>query len=244
MSKTFDSRQLLSIALVTVMSPALTWATSPASQTKKPNVITSDTRQAAEASNAFAFDLYAQLCRQEGNLFYSPASISTALAMAYVGSAGKTERQMAEVLHLNQVRVPEGFGALAGLLSNGDRGYRLRMANRLWGQKGYPFRAEFMAATSRHFRADLVPLDFRRANTARQAINRWIDEQTEGRIQQLIPSGGIDAQMRLVLTNAIYFMSAAACCCLLADLMSHRPPNERSMKNRPTPAAVGRGTRA
>lgn len=204
------SRWLLLIAVLTIVPQAPGWSASPASPPQKAAkvVLTDHTRKAVEASNVFAFDLYARLCRQEDDLFYSPASISTALSMAYLGAAGKTRRQMADVLHLEQVNVPEGFGSLGNLLSSGGRGYRLHMANRLWGQRGYPFRAEFLAATSRHFAAELTPLDFSQAAAASETINRWVEQQTEGKIQQLVSQDSLGDQMRLVLTNAIYFKGA------------------------------------
>jgi serpin B len=172
--------------------------------------ITEDARQAAQSSNAFAFDLYSELRRQDGNLFYSPASISTALAMTYAGAAGDTGRQMAEVLHFDQADEPlhSGFGTLGRLLNGQNRGVRLQMGNRLWGAKGYPFLPGFLAATREHYGAELLQLDFAQPEPSRQAINRWIEQQTGGKIQNLVPSGAVSPDTRLVLTNAIYFHGA------------------------------------
>lgn len=100
--------------------------------------ITNDAREVARASNEFAFDLDDLLRQAEGNLFFSPASVSTALAMTYAGSGGQTKEQKDRVLHLDAAdeRVHQGFGEMARILnSNGER-YQLRMANRLWGWKG------------------------------------------------------------------------------------------------------------
>ncbi|HWB14183.1 MAG TPA: serpin family protein [Pirellulales bacterium] len=172
--------------------------------------ITDEARQAAQSSNAFAFDLYAQLRRQDGNLFYSPASISTALAMTYAGAAGGTGRQMAEVLHFDQADEPlhSGFGTLGRLLNAQNRGVRLQMANRIWGAKGYPFSPDFLAATREHYGADLLQLNFAQPEPSRQTINRWVEQQTAGKIQNLVPPGAVGPDTRLVLTNAIYFHGA------------------------------------
>ncbi|HET6880865.1 MAG TPA: serpin family protein [Pirellulales bacterium] len=184
-------------------------AKRPADPPKKIE-ITDDVLAVAAKSNAFACDLYAQLCQQNGNLFYSPASISTALAMAYAGSAGKTHDQLAQVLHfeLADDRLHAGFGTLGLILNSGNKNYRLQMANRLWGAKNYPFSPEFLSATRTHYGAGLTQLNFVQAETARQTINGWIEQQTNGKIRDLVPPGAVDADTRLVLTNAIYFKGA------------------------------------
>jgi serine protease inhibitor len=111
--------------------------------------ITDDVRGVAVHSNEFAFDLYERLRKTDGNLFFSPASVSTALAMTSAGAGGQTKEQIARVLHIDAAdeRVHKGFGEMARILrSNGER-YQLRMANRLWGSEGYPFRPAFLTLT-------------------------------------------------------------------------------------------------
>ncbi len=161
-------------------------------------------------NNRFAVDLYGRLrSATSGNLFFSPYSISTALAMTLAGSAGDTQKQMAEVLHFT-VPEPELHRLMAQLRQNlradAKRGYQLRIANRLWGHKGYEFLPEFLATTREHYAADLGVVDFvRNAEAGRQEINRWVETETERKITDLIPPGAIDAATRLVLANAIYF---------------------------------------
>lgn len=170
--------------------------------------ITKDAKQVAESSNQFAFDLYQQARQQDGNLFFSPTSVSTALAMTYAGASGHTEREMASVLHLNRDQnTHEGFSILMDLLnSTGDRnGYSLSTANRLWGANGYQFEDAFLRLTRDKYRAELETLDFGQPESARQTINGWVEQQTREKIVDLIPSGVLQADTRLVLTNAIYF---------------------------------------
>lgn len=172
--------------------------------------VTDDAREVARVSNKFAFDLYGQLRQTEGNLFFSPASVSTALAMTYAGAGGQTKEQMAQVLHLDAAdeRVHQGFGELARILnSNGER-YQLRMANRLWGLEGYPFQPAFLKVTRDDYGAELAQIDYHKPDKTAQTINRWIAKQTEGKIGPMISPSMIDPLTRLVLTNAIYFKAA------------------------------------
>ncbi len=167
----------------------------------------------------FAFDLYQELRGEEGNLFYSPYSISLALAMTYAGARGETEQQMADTLHfiLAQDDLHRAFNALdIELASRGEgaqgkdgEGFRLNIVNAIWGQKDYQFLTEFLDTLAENYGAGLRVLDFIRApEESRITINEWVSDQTEERINDLIPKGAIDFLTRLVLTNAIYFNAA------------------------------------
>jgi len=163
-------------------------------------------------NNQFAFDLYAKLAGQEqGNLFFSPYSVSTALAMTYAGARGNTEAQMASALHfsLPQDDLHAAFGDVIGDLNGSQReGYQLNTANRLWGQRGYGFLPGYLDVTRLNYGAELAQVDFIGATEpTRQTINHWVEEQTQQKIQNLIPSGALTPLTRLVLTNAIYFKS-------------------------------------
>ena len=163
-----------------------------------------------QGNNRFAVGLYGRLrSTTSGNLFLSPYSISTALAMTYAGAAGETGKQMAEVLHFT-VPEPELHEAMASLgnslLADKKKGYQLRVANRLWGQKGYEFLPEFLQTTRKHYGAELGILDFAQdTEAARREINGWVEKQTEEKIKDLLAPGVLDPMTRLVLTNAIYF---------------------------------------
>lgn len=180
-----------------------------------PDVPASDRTELVRGNNAFAFELYRQLREgQDGNLFFSPYSISLALAMTYAGARGETERQMAETLHftLPQNRLHPAFNELDLELQSrgeGEEGFRLHIANALWGQQDYEFLAEFLDIIAENYGAGLNLVDFvRDAEAARAAINEWVEEQTEGKIKDLIPPGVLDTLTRLVLVNAIYFNAA------------------------------------
>jgi len=161
-------------------------------------------------NNQFAFDLYGRLAgEQDGNLFFSPYSVSTALAMTYAGARGNTEAEMADTLHftLSQDRLHPAFGSIISDLNDSQReGYQLNVANRLWGQQGYGFLAEYLDVTRQHYGAELAQLDFiGETEQSRLTINHWVEEQTQQKITNLIPSGALSPWTRLVLTNAIYF---------------------------------------
>ena len=200
----------MGMAMVLVLASAA-WAVRPEGEAPPPqDAAPADQVQVAEGCNRFAFDLYARLKGAEGNLFLSPYSISTALAMTYAGARGETADQMAKVLCLpaSGEAVHGAYGALQKDLNAAGEGgaFELVVANRLWGQKGFAFLPDFLALLEARYGAGLEPLDFAAATeAARQTINAWIEKQTRDKIKDLIKPGVLDAATRLVLTNAIYF---------------------------------------
>lgn len=181
-----------------------------AKQDENPNGIVS-------GNNEFALNLYTRLKdyprikAADGNLFFSPYSISTAFAMIYSGARGNTAKQIADVLHFPAVgyeQIAAGFGVLQDQLQAHPEaaGYQLNLADSLWGQKGYDFLPEFIDLNKKYFDAGLSELDFiQQPEEARKTINVWVEEHTKEKIKALIPPGTIDDLTRLILTNAIYF---------------------------------------
>ena len=162
----------------------------------------------AAGNTAFAIDLYKQLAREPGNLFFSPLSLSSALAMTYAGARGDTAGQMADVLHFpdDQAALHQGLAALTRDLNAQSRGHELSMANALWGQQGEGFLDAYLAALEEHYGAGLRKVDFAAdAQGARKTINAWVAKQTMDKIRELLKASDIDPATRLVLTNAIYF---------------------------------------
>jgi serpin B len=167
-----------------------------------------DLLAAARSSNRFALDLQKQLGAKAGNLFFSPASISAALAMTAAGAEGETAKEMLTVLHSADDRKAwlSEMGGLSKSLNASGEGFVLEMANRLWGQTGFQFRADYLEFVEQKFAAPLGQLDFVGASEpSRKTINDWISDKTHDRINDLLPQGSIDGNTRLVLTNAIYF---------------------------------------
>jgi serpin B len=182
-------------------------------QSTKREAPAADIEKLATDNNVFAFDLYGKLRTNEGNLFLSPASISTALAMTYAGAAGETEMQIAKAMHftLPEAKLHTAFAALLRELNGSgadanQRGYQMSVANALWGQQGYAWKQEFLKVTRDSYGAGLREVDFAKsAEQARQTINTWVEKQTNDKIKELLKPGILNSMTRLVLTNAIYF---------------------------------------
>lgn len=170
-------------------------------------------------NNTFAFDLYRILKAEQANVFYSPYSISLALAMTYAGARNETEQQMSDTLWflLDQENLHPAFNYLdielgkrgQGAKGKDDEGFRLNIVNAIWGQEDYEFLADYLDLLAQNYGAGLRLLNFaEKPEPSRLTINKWVSDQTEGRIEDLIPQGLINAMTRLVLTNAIYFNAA------------------------------------
>jgi serpin B len=174
-----------------------------------PKVAKEDIEKMSAGNSTFAFDLYQAIRDQSGNLFFSPYSISAALAMTYAGARGNTERQMAETLHwvLPQDQLHPAFNALDLQLTSAN-GFTLTVANSIWGQNGYSFRKEFLDTLAKNYGSGLGLLDFvdeAKREQSRLIINLWVSDQTKGKIKDLIAQGILTRDTRLVLANAIYF---------------------------------------
>ena len=169
-----------------------------------------DIKNLAGSNTAFALDLYAQLKIADGNLFFSPYSISTCLAMTYAGARGNTATQMAQTLRFakNQNQLAVSFGQLQKQLNDEQtkQSFELNIANGIWAQKEHPFLPAYLSVARDQYRANLQQADFRtHAEAARVAINDWVSDQTKGKISNLIQTGLLSPATRLVLVNAIYF---------------------------------------
>lgn len=166
-------------------------------------------KNVASASNNFAIDYYSKLAGKEsGNIFFSPFSISSALAMTYEGARGQTAEEMQQVFHFPEdaeVRRNE-YANLFSLLNKPDNKYKLSVANALWAQNDYPFSSEFFKNVEKYYGGKVTNLDFiNNTEKSRVTINSWVEDKTNDKIKDLIPGGVLGRDTRLVLTNAIYF---------------------------------------
>ena len=221
-------KKTIILVIVAIMVFGLVSCTQPAAgivlQSDKPRITSpavdkTDLTTLVEGNSEFAFNLYRVLRNSDGNLFYSPYSISLALAMTYAGARSNTENQMADALRflLTQNRLHAAFNGLdlelasrgEGAKGKDDEGFRLHIVNAIWGQKDFQFLSEYLDLLAENYGAGLRILDFmQEPEQSRLTINDWVSEQTEERIKDLIPQGAIDELTRLVLTNAIYFNAA------------------------------------
>jgi len=174
----------------------------------------------AEDNAAFAFAINEQINQTLGkneNFVFSPLSLSLALSMTLSGADSTTEQGMLEALHLSipEEKIYPSFNALLlaieqsqEMTKKGSEGsqFQINFANSIWGQAGYSFDTEFLDTLAKYYGAGVYNVDFRRnPKAAINAINAWVEDETQEKIQDLIPSGAINELTRLVLANAIYF---------------------------------------
>jgi len=174
---------------------------------------TAQVQSLVAGNTTFALNLYSQLATNSGNLFFSPYSISTCLAMLYAGASGNTEQQMSQVLGFgtNQQQFASLFGQLQAKLEADQQtnAIGLNLANALWLQEGFPFLPAFLQTATNQYQANIGQTDFTTPagdDAATQAINDWVAQETWNRIQNIVPPGAINSSTRLVLANAIYFL--------------------------------------
>ncbi|XP_024135885.1 leukocyte elastase inhibitor isoform X2 [Oryzias melastigma] len=164
----------------------------------------------SKANTSFSLDLFKKLSDKDktANVFYSPFSISSALAMVMLGARGNTASQMNESLKLLDSKddVHASFGHLLSQLNKPNASYALSVANRLFGEQTYQFIEDFLGNTKKHYSAELEKVDFiKSSEAARLNINSWVEKQTQGKIKDILVEGVLNDLTRLVLVNAIYF---------------------------------------
>src|SRR5512140_1977910 len=190
-------------------------ARSSLNRIEQPAVAPDDLTALVQGNNAFALDLYRSLSSQDGNLAFSPYSISLALGMTYAGARGTTAQQMAQVLHytLPQDRLHPAFNLLDQDLaqegksaSDKEQPLQLKIANAVWAEKTYSFVQAYLDLIAGNYGAGVQLADFvNNFEQVRQEINALVSQQTNDKIKDLIPQGALDRMTRMVLVNAIYF---------------------------------------
>jgi serpin B len=201
-------------------------AASKLSRIANPQTTATNLETLSAGNRAFAMDLYQQLRQSEDNLFFSPYSISLALAMTYGGARGSTAQQMADTLHFilpaDQLhpafnRIDQALESLGSVPSKATpspyepsgQGLQLNIANAIWGQQGHSFAQAYLDLLAQNYGAGLRLADFvKEPEPSRNAINEWVSQQTQEKIKDLFPQGTIDSSTRLALVNAIYFKAS------------------------------------
>lgn len=167
--------------------------------------------KAAYAVNKFTFDLYRQVAAERGhrNLFISPYSVTSALAMTYAGARGITEQQMEKVLSLSP-DIHKNMGALINEINSVPQDIaQVHTANAVWPAKQEKILPEYAQTVRDYYNAGLTPLNYRaNPESARKTINKWVEKQTQQRIKDIIGPGVLSKETLMVLTNAVYFKSS------------------------------------
>ncbi len=206
---------ILSTLLAACSNTAVQVVKSNSNREKNPSVTDGNLQTLVDGNNTFALDMYQALHSESGNLILSPYSMSLALAMTYAGARGDTESQMAEVLHFTQGQEPthSAFNALDLKLESNpinldkdQEPLKINIANAVWAEQTYSFLPEFLDTIAVNYGAGIHLADFiNNFNPERVGINDWVSEQTEDKINNLLPDGSVNASTRMVLVNAIYF---------------------------------------
>lgn len=161
------------------------------------------------ANNQFAFDLYNNiaLSNNDSNILYSPYSIFSALAMTYEWARNQTAEEMKSVLHFPEIDILRpNFAEIYNEINSTKRDFELKTGNALWGQYDYPFLDSYVNTVEKYYGGKITNLDFKeKTEESRKTINTYIEDQTNGRIKDLIPAWFIHPTTKLILTNAIYF---------------------------------------
>ena len=173
----------------------------------------SSTTSLVEANNKFAFDIYQVLKKEEGNIFFSPFSIATALTMTLTGARGNTELEMQKVLHLTEIvnkkeNISQKYKLLCDYINSFQQkeGILLSVANSLWLQKEFDVEQSFQQILRNMYASEIFLVDFQReTENARLTINKWVEQKTQDKIKDLLSPGSINPLVRLILVNAIYF---------------------------------------
>ena len=176
-----------------------------------PTALKAQVQSLVASNTAFALNLYEQLTTNQGNLFFSPYSISTCLAMTYAGASGDTEVQMSDVLgfETNQRQFASLYGQLQTELESDQQtnALELYIADALWTQEGFPFLSSFLETATNQYQANINQIDFTtEAALAIEEINDWVAQETQNKIQNILAPDNINERTRLVLVNAIYFL--------------------------------------
>ncbi len=169
--------------------------------------------RAADAINLFAIDVYQHMQQQEGNLFYSPLSIATGLAMAYAGAFGQTAAEMEETLHFgSSPGIHDSFRQLMESFAAHNEGFLdsfpappqvLTVANSVWPDDSLSVEQAFLDLMGDAYGAHVQTVDYANPQQAENTINNWVRSQTANKIPNLVSD--LDASIRLILTNAAYF---------------------------------------
>lgn len=212
-------RIILLLSLISILLSACGGGTSQEARSNRarensPNVRDAELQTLVDGNNAFALDLYQTLRSEDGNLILSPFSISLALAMTYAGARGETEAQMADVLNFGaQEQTHRAFNALdlaledTGIVLDTDQEpMQLNTANSVWAEQTFTFLPDFLDTLSVNYGAGIHLLDFmNNPDPARKEINAWVSDETEEKINDLLPPGSLNSDTKMVLVNAIYF---------------------------------------
>ena len=160
-----------------------------------------------DACNSYAFKLYGLYGESGENVIFSPYSISTCMSMVYEGACGETAKEMQHVFgwEKNDTYRLSANKYLYDRLNDPKSVCETYQANALWVQDGFPFEEDYIGVVEEGYGGEVTTVDFARSVETREVINTWVENRTKGKIQDLLSRKMIHADVRFVLTNAVYF---------------------------------------
>ena len=163
--------------------------------------------QTIDACNSYAFKLYGLYDEGGENVCFSPYSISTCMSMVYEGARGETAEEMQQVFGWDKMdaRRLSSNRFIYDRLNDPNGTCEVYSANALWVQDGFPFEEDYIEVIRGGYGGEATVVDFGRSVETREVINAWVENRTKGRIQDLLPQNMIHADVKFVLTNAVYF---------------------------------------
>lgn len=206
---TFGSGLLFLVLFFVFKGQEISLKSTPLVKPPTQQLASQDLTTLVKGNTKFALNLYQQIGSQTSateNVFFSPYSISSALAMTSAGARGNTAAQMNQVLSftLPPTTLHPGFGQLNYQLTN-VQGYQLSIANRLWAQNNFSLLPPFEKIADDFYGAKIASVDFANASEATGKINQWVSDRTQNQIHGLLNDCDVGKDTKLVLTNAIYF---------------------------------------
>lgn len=196
------------VFILTLSSCTRKYAITPGSATPTPVTSNSTIYTPVQADNLLSSNLYNFYQSQTGNIFFSPFSIITAMAMAQEGANGPTATQMQTVLNLNPDATTrlQGFQQLINEINSPSKPYTLATADNMWIQEGFNVLTSYISTLQTYYEAGVTNVDFVGNPTAAlQTINGAVSQETYGFIPNLLAPSNIKPTTRVILTNAIYF---------------------------------------
>jgi len=175
-----------------------------------PRELTALEKTVVQADNDFGLALFRQVVQDErdGNVFISPLSVSMALGMTLNGAAGSTKDAMEQTLGVTGMSteaINDSYKGLLGMLTGMDPAVQLQIANSVWYRQEATFEADFIERLKTYFAAAVKGANFNLPDQAAATINAWVNQNTHGKIRQIISASDIDSTTAMFLINATYF---------------------------------------
>lgn len=197
--------------LLSIYALLLYFKTIPELKGQVRPMATTELKKTVENATHFAFDIYGQIAREEGNIVLSPYSITTAMAITYLAAKKETETEIAGTLHFpsEKEKMNKAFQALGEKVAENNEEVKTLIANAVWINKSFSLSPEYKELIREYYDASLLEVNFKsRLRSSRKTINKWVAKHTDNKITGLLKPEDIDPTVELIITNAVFFKGA------------------------------------